>query len=125
MKEVIILLADIVNAFHDFLIQFASSMGWDLTDKDLHFWVIGILGIIGLLVVEVVFHALAKWSISAISFLFTLSMVLVFVFAVEIQQKITHRGNMEFQDAAVSVLGFLAFALGYFLLRGFIKLAKR
>ncbi len=125
MKEVIILLADIVNAFHDLLIQFASSMGWDLTDKDLHFWVIGILGILGLLVVEVVFHALAKWSISAISFLFTLSMVLVFVFAVEIQQKITHRGNMEFQDAAVSVLGFLAFALGYFLLRGLIKLAKR
>ncbi|UOQ45660.1 hypothetical protein MUN89_06915 [Halobacillus salinarum] len=125
MKEVILLLAEIVNTFHDLFIEFSSRMGWQLSDKDLHFWVIGILGVVGLVFVDVLFHVLSKWSISVISFLFTLSMVFVFVFAVEIQQKITGRGNMEFHDAAISIIGFLAFALGYFLLRGIVKLIKK
>ncbi|MFD2922500.1 hypothetical protein [Halobacillus naozhouensis] len=121
MKEMIILLAEIVNMFHDLFLRLSQSFGWNLTDKELHFWIIGILGIIGLIFVDILFHALAKWSITAISFLFTLSMVLVFVLAVEIQQKITGRGAMEFNDAAISVLGFLAFCVGYFLIKMIVK----
>ncbi|WP_226581298.1 hypothetical protein [Halobacillus litoralis] len=117
MKEIILLLADVVNVWHDVILKFSHMMGWDLSDKDLHFWVIGILGIIGLLFVDILFHALAKWSISAISFLFTFAMVLVFVFAVEIQQKITGSGNMEFADAFVSMLGFFFFCSIYFIIR--------
>ncbi|MFZ0371244.1 MAG: hypothetical protein WAM07_16720 [Halobacillus sp.] len=117
MKEIILILAELVNIWHDVLLDLTRVLGWDLSDKDLHFWVIGILGIIALLFVDSIFHALSKLSISAISFLFTFSMVLVFVFAVEIQQKITGRGNMEFGDAAASIFGFLVFCGVYFVIR--------
>ncbi|MCA1010835.1 hypothetical protein [Halobacillus halophilus] len=117
MKEIILILAEVVNVWHDVLLDLTRVLGWDLSDKDLHFWVIGILGLIALLFVDTIFHALSKLSISAISFLFTFSMVLVFVFAVEIQQKITGRGNMEFGDAAASIFGFLVFCIAYFMVR--------
>ncbi|SDO60158.1 hypothetical protein [Halobacillus aidingensis] len=125
MREVILLLADVVNVWHDVILKFTQMMGWNLTDKDLHFWVIGILGIIGLIFVDILFHAIAKWSITAISFLFTFAMVLVFVFAVEIQQKITGSGNMEFADAFVSVLGFFLFSGIYFVFIGIIRAIKK
>jgi len=125
MREVILLLADVVNVWHDVILKFTQMMGGNLTDKDLHFWVIGILGIIGLIFVDILFHAIAKWSITAISFLFTFAMVLVFVFAVEIQQKITGSGNMEFADALVSVLGFLLFSGIYFVFIGIIRAIKK
>ncbi|UOQ94461.1 hypothetical protein MUO14_05765 [Halobacillus shinanisalinarum] len=121
MKEMVVLLAEIVNTFHDIFLGLSHSLGWNLTDKELHFWIIGMLGIMCLIFVDVIFHALAKWSVTAISFLFTLSMVLVFVLAVEIQQKITGRGAMEFNDAAVSILGFLAFCTVYFLVKMIVK----
>ncbi|UOR11616.1 hypothetical protein [Halobacillus amylolyticus] len=121
MREMIQLLAEIVNMFHDLFLNLSESLGWNLSDKELHFWIIGLLGIIGLIFVDIVFHALAKWSVTAISFFFTLSMVLVFVLAVEIQQKITGRGAMEFNDAAVSVLGFLAFCTVYFIVKMIVK----
>ncbi|MBN8235057.1 hypothetical protein JF544_07330 [Halobacillus kuroshimensis] len=125
MKEIILLLAEVVNLWHDVIAKFSGMMGWELSDKDLHFWVIGILGIIGLIFVDVLFHALAKWSITVISFLFTFAMVLVFVFAVEIQQKITGRGNMEFADALVSVLGFFFFCSLYMIFRLITKGIQR
>ncbi|WP_281974514.1 hypothetical protein [Halobacillus litoralis] len=117
MKEIIILLADVVNVWHDVIQKFSRMMGWDFSDKDLHFWVIGILGFGGLIFVDILFHALARMSITAISFLFTFAMVLVFVFAVEIQQKITGSGNMEFGDALASILGFFLFCGIYFVCR--------
>ncbi|MCA0985534.1 hypothetical protein LCL89_15970 [Halobacillus yeomjeoni] len=117
MREVILLLAELVNVWHDVLMEVTQALGWNLTDKDLHFWVIGILGIFGLLFVDVLFHYLAKLSITAISFLFAFTMMLVFVFAVEIQQKVTGRGNMEFADAVASIYGFLAFCSVYILIR--------
>ncbi|WP_173915556.1 hypothetical protein [Halobacillus sp. Marseille-Q1614] len=125
MREVILILAEIVNIFHELIWGISNSLGLNLTDKELHFWVIGILGIIGLLFVDLVFHAISKWSITAISFLFTFAVVLVFVFAVEIQQRNTGAGNMEFADAAYSILGFLAFCIVYLLFKGIGSLIKQ
>ncbi|MCP3031503.1 hypothetical protein LF817_09095 [Halobacillus sp. A1] len=121
MREVILLLAEVVNTFHEIIWEISDRLGLGLTDKELHFWVIGILGVIGLLFVDLIFHAISKWSITAISFLFTFAMVLVFVFAVEIQQRITGAGNMEFADAAYSILGFFAFCAAYLVIKGIFR----
>jgi len=64
------------------------------------------------------FRILSKWSITVISFIYTFTMVLVFVFALEIQQGITGSGNMEFDDAAIGVVGFFVFFGVYLLIRG-------
>ncbi|WP_082233303.1 hypothetical protein [Halobacillus massiliensis] len=125
MREVVLILAEIINIFHELIWGLSNRLELDLTDKELHFWVIGILGIIGLFFVDLAFHAISKWSITAISFLFTFAMVLVFVFAVEIQQRITGAGNMEFADAAYSIFGFFAFCIIYVLFKVIFYFVRR
>ena len=117
MKEVIKVIAELVNGIHDFIWVITDGLGLNLSDKDLHLWVIGVLGIITFLIVQVFFRLLAKWSITAISFVYTFTVLVVVVFAIEIQQKITGRGNMEFLDAVIGLWGFIIFFIGYLFIR--------
>lgn len=125
MKDFIVIITNIVNAIHDILMDLSNSSGFNLTDKDLHLWVFGIIGITSFLIVHFVFRTLAKYSITSISFIYTFTVMLVLVFAIEIQQKITGRGKMEFDDAVISLWGFLLFFAVFLLLKGIWLLAKR
>lgn len=111
MKEIILFLTEVVNNIHDVLINVAEAFGLQLTDKDLHFWIIGIIGIFTFFPVYLFFKMLSKWrwSITAISFVYTFTVMTVLVFAIEIQQAITDRGHMEFSDAVIGLWGFLVF----------------
>ncbi|USK70629.1 hypothetical protein [Peribacillus asahii] len=114
MKEIIQMLVDIVNNLHDFIQIFVNhTLNLDLTDKDLHFWVMGVIGIMIFLFVLVVSRILAKmrFGITILSFLYTFTFMVVLVFAIEIQQALTNRGHMEFQDAIIGLLGFILFFL--------------
>ena len=119
MRELILLLANSVNEVHDILNQI---FGMSMSDKDLHFWVFGIMGIILFLVVYIIFKIIEKWKFSAtiLSFIFTFTMMTVLVFAIEIQQAITNRGNMEFADAAMGLWGFIVFFALYTIIVGII-----
>lgn len=111
MKDIILFLAEVVNNIHDVLIAVAKAFGLQLTDKDLHFWIIGIAGIFTFFAVYLFFKMLSRWrwSITAISFVYTFTVMTVLVFAIEIQQAITDRGHMEFSDAVIGLWGFLVF----------------
>jgi hypothetical protein len=116
VKEGIKLLAELVNNLHDVLIMIINDIfGWGLTDKDMHFWVMGFIGISVFLGI----YLLSKWisklpfGITLLAFFYTLTFMLVLVFAIEIQQAITNRGNMEFFDAVIGLWGFIAFFLVY------------
>lgn len=112
MREIIITMADIVNEIHDILI---GLFGMHLTDKELHFWIIGIIGIFTFFFVYVFFKLIERWKFhtTVISFIFTFTGMLVLVFAIEIQQAITNRGNMEFADAVAGLWGFIVFFVVY------------
>lgn len=129
VKEIIIKIAEIVNGIHDLLMDFTDRLGWDLTDKDLHLWVFGIIGILSFGIVHTVFKVVSKYSITALSFFYTFTVLLVIVFAIEIQQKITGRGEMSFDDAVISIWGFLLFFFVYLIFKGIIlyfnKLVKK
>ncbi|KGX85934.1 hypothetical protein [Pontibacillus marinus] len=125
MKDVILFLAKIVDTFHDLFLYLSETFGLGLTDKELHFWIVGFFGFLSFLLVHIAFRVLSKWSITAISFIYTFTMVLVFVFALEIQQGITGSGNMEFDDAAIGVVGFFVFFGVYLLIRGITFGIKR
>lgn len=117
MKELILLLTAIVNEVHDVLNQL---FGMSMTDKDLHFWVMGIIGIMLFLAVYLVIKIIEKMKFSAtiLSFIFTFTGMTVLVFAIEIQQAITNRGNMEFADAAMGLWGFVVFFAIYAMVMG-------
>ncbi|CEG29102.1 hypothetical protein [Bacillus sp. B-jedd] len=125
MKDFIKLLADIVNTLHDAINAFTQQAGWNMSDKDLHLWVFGIIGILTFFAVHLVFKVLAQYSLTAISFIYTFTVILVIVFAIEIQQKITGRGEMDFNDAIVSLWGFLLFFAIFLALKGIYLLIKK
>ncbi|WLR43140.1 hypothetical protein LC087_02735 [Bacillus carboniphilus] len=115
MKEVILVIADIVNQLHDVIIELSQLLGLNLTDKELHFWVIGLVGLFLFAPTQYVFKKLAKLSITSISFIYTFTILVVIVFAIEIQQKIMDSGNMEFDDAVLGLWGFIVmFFVCYF-----------
>ena len=118
-------LAGLVNYLHDLILVVAKTLGLGLSDKDLHFWVIGALGLVVFILSDLLFRFLARWSLSAISFIYTLTVLTVFVFAVEIEQAITGRGNMEFTDIAMGLYGFLIFAAIYQVSKMLIRILQR
>lgn len=125
MTGIIKLIAAITNNLHDLITQFSLQMGLNLTDKQLHFIVIAIIGMFIYLVTNQIFKFLAKYSIGLLSFIYTFTVLLVIVFAIEIEQKITHRGNMEFNDIVAGVWGFLLVFFAYLVVVGIIYLIKK
>ncbi|GGN60205.1 MULTISPECIES: hypothetical protein [Oceanobacillus] len=132
MKEIIITLAEIVNDIHDLL---TDMFGLHMTDKQLHFWIIGIIGMVTFFMVHFFFKIIEKmkWSTTILSFVYTFTVMVVLVFAIELQQAITNRGNMEFADAVMGLWGFIVFflvyaviaILVYFLFKTFKKKKRR
>ena len=113
MSSALKVITGIMNYFHDKLILSSRYFGLHLNDKQLHFLVIGILGIVFFLFVNKVFKYLIRYSLTAISFIYTFTVLVVLVFAIEIEQKITGRGNMEFQDILEGLWGFLVIFVIY------------
>ena len=107
MERTIKVLANFVNNLHDLIIQITSLFKLDLTDKSLHFWVIGLIGMFVFLVSDVLFKLISKFSITIISFIYTFTVLVVLVFGLEIEQKITGRGSMEFSDIVSGLWGFI------------------
>lgn len=125
MTSLLKLISSITNNIHDLLIALFQTFGYNMTDKQLHFLIIGIIGMVTFLIVNVLFKYLAKYSISAISFIYTFTIMVVFVFAIEIEQKITKRGNMEFADITAGLWGFLEFFGVYLAIKLSIYLIKK
>ncbi|MFP7232130.1 hypothetical protein SFC70_09230 [Bacillus subtilis] len=107
MKELAIIITEMVNQFHDAFISLC-----------------GMFGIFFFGVTHAVFTWLSKWSMTALSFIYTVTVIIVIVFAIEIQQKVTGRGNMEFLDATEGLKGFLVFFMLFLLLKMLLLLIK-
>lgn len=128
MKEIILMLTELLNNVHDFINLYANSyLNLGLDDKDLHFWIMGIIGIVVFLIVLISSKFISKmpFGITILSFLYTFTFMVVLVFAIEIQQAITNRGNMEFQDAIVGLWGYIVFFLGFAIISLVLLTAKR
>ncbi|MCA1065860.1 hypothetical protein LCL98_20765 [Rossellomorea aquimaris] len=126
MKEGIMLIVELINNLHDLLIVMASDLGFTLTDKDLHFWIMGFIGIAVFFFVYGVSKILSKlpFGITALAFFYTLTFMFVLVFAIEIQQAITNRGHMEFIDAVIGLWGYIVFFFIYIGIAAVVLLAK-
>ncbi len=124
MVEILKLIAAFINDLHDKVLDIVSIGGYSLNDKQLHFIFMALIGIIIFAFTQLIFKKLSKYSITAISFIYTLTVMIVIVFAIEIQQKLTNRGNMEFADIAYGLYGFLYIFLIYLLIKFIIKAIK-
>ena len=119
MERSIKVLTNFVNNLHDFIILITKAFNLNLTDEKLHFWSIGLIGMLIFLVADMLFKLISRWSITVISFIYTFTLLIVLVFGLEIEQKITGRGSMEFSDIVAGLWGFIVL-FGVFLLCKFI-----
>ena len=89
------------------------------SDKELHFLIIGFLGMGFIFVVYPVFKWLAKRDhIMTIAWIYVFTLIIVITFAIEIGQKVSNTGTMDFADIAFGVVGFLYMYIIFALLRG-------
>ncbi|MCG8485310.1 MAG: hypothetical protein MJA31_18525 [Clostridia bacterium] len=99
------LVSSLVDMFHLVLGEIIKRIYPNADDKFMHLIVIGFIGIIIFFVANIIFKWLSKYSIEIISFIFSLFVVLVLVFAIEIQQYVTGNGRMEFKVFYMAWLG--------------------
>lgn len=125
MKEFLYRIIEYVAIIHDRLLHINDAFETALSDKELHFLVIGVCGIALFLLVHLLFTQIAKFSITAISWIYTMTLLVVITFAIEIGQNLTNTGSMELYDILYGLWGFMAFFTGFLLLRTIFRLILR
>lgn len=114
----------IVAQIHESLMHLNDNFELYFGDKDMHFIVMAVLGMILFFMVHFVFKRLAKWSITAISFIYVFTVMTVLGLAIEIGQKITGTGDMDFRDVVAGLYGVLAFFAVYTVYRLIVLLMR-
>lgn len=107
------------------ILRLNDAYEYNFTDKELHFLVIGMMGMGFIFVVYPVFKWLAKHDhVMVIAWIYVLTLIIVITFAIEIGQKVTGTGNMEFADIVMGVFGFIVMFLVFSVVRGIYKLIR-
>ena len=126
MREFLYALVELAARAHGAIMRLNDSYELYLSDKMLHFLVIGLVGMLGVLLVYPLFLRLSRRGhIMAITWIYVFTLVLVLAFAIEIGQKISGTGSMEFADIVFGAVGFLAMFLVFDCLRGLVLLLRR
>lgn len=129
MKTLLYAVVGIIAKLHDMIMRLNNAYETNFSDKDLHFLVIGILGMCMLFVIYPLFKYLAKRNHEmVIAWIYVFTVMVVITFAIEIGQQITKTGNMEFADIMYGLVGFMVMFGIFIVLRmiyhGIIKLIK-
>ena len=118
MRELLYAIVGLISRFHDKIMQLNNAYEANFSDKELHFLVIGLLGLGMIFVVYPLFKFLAKRNHEmVIAWIYVTTVIVVLTFAIEIGQKITDTGNMEFADIMYGLVGFMVMFFGFCILR--------
>ena len=94
---------------HNYILTLNDRFEYSFSDKELHFLVIGAIGLALILLVYPVFRLLANHNrVLAITWIYVLTVLLVLTFAIEIGQRITGSGTMDVSDVVAGMGGFFA-----------------
>ena len=123
MKELLYTIIEIISVLHTKLLALNDAYEYNFTDKQLHFIVIGILGLALVFAIHPIFLWLAKRKhVMAITWIYVFTLILVITFAIEIGQKVTNTGSMEFADIVFGIGGFILMFIVFDVIRIIIKL---
>ena len=126
MKAFLYWCVGIIARIHGSIMHLNDAYEVNFTDKELHFLVIGLLGMAMIFVIYPLFKYLAKRNHEmVIAWIYVFTLIIVITFGIEIGQKISHTGNMDFADIMYGVVGFLAMFFVFSVLRGIYHLILR
>jgi len=109
MARVLRMLVAWVSRAHNYILTLNDRFEYSFSDKELHFIVMGAIGLLLILLVYPLFKLLANHNrVLAITWIYALTVLLVLTFAIEIGQRLTGTGTMEFADVVAGMGGFFA-----------------
>ena len=106
-----------IARIHDKILQLNDSSALFLSDKQLHFAIMGLLGMGLLLVIYPLFIVLSKKHVLAIAWIYVFTVMVVLSFAIEIGQGITNTGNVDLDDVISGLAGFMVLFIIFAVLR--------
>ena len=116
-------LIEIITYLHEKILSWNDAYEYNFTDKQLHFIVIGVVGMAFLTVIHPLFkHLAAKRMVLAISWIYDVTLLIVITFAIEIGQRLTKTGTMDFRDIIYGMGGFFLMFGIYYVIRLIVKL---
>ena len=116
-------LIEIITYLHEKILSWNDAYEYNFTDKQLHFIVIGVVGMAFLTVIHPLFKYLAaKRMVLAISWIYDVTLLIVITFAIEIGQRLTKTGTMDFRDIIYGMGGFFLMFGIYYVIRLIVKL---
>lgn len=125
LKKIVDILIDIIYKTHSRILSMNDAYESQLSDKQLHFIVIGLLGIAMLLVIYPLFKWMAKKHLTVlISWFYVFTVLVVITFAIEIGQWYSHTGEMDFNDILAGLVGYFAMSFIFLLVVAIIELIK-
>lgn len=108
MKEMLYWAVEWITKIHNYILHLNDAFEYNFTDKELHFLVVGVLGMGLVFGIYPIFRWLVQRNhVLTLTWIYVFTLIIVLTFAIEIGQKITHSGNMEFADIMTGVLGFV------------------
>ncbi len=119
MTEFLYWIVELIARIHSWLLKLNDAYEYNFSDKELHFLIIGALGMAMIFVIHPMFKWLARNNhIMVISWIYVFTLIIVITFAIEIGQRVTHTGSMEFADIMFGVMGFICMFLIFSVIRG-------
>lgn len=123
MTAILYKMVELIARVHTYLLTLNDTYELYFTDKELHFIIIGLLGMAMVLVIYPVFKYLINRKMYlTMTWIYVFTIVIVITFAIEIGQKVTHTGNMEFADILYGVVGFIAMFTVFAIIVGIFRL---
>lgn len=122
MKQILYTIIDLISRAHEYFMALNDEHALFLSDKQLHFLVIGLIGMALIFVVHPLFTILAKTDhVMVISWLYVFTVIIVLTFAIEIGERASGSGTMEFADIAFGVVGFMVMFAAFAVVRGIFR----
>ena len=126
MEQLLYSIVGLVARIHNMILGLNNNYENSFTDKELHFIVIGVVGILLVFILHPIFKLLANTGhIMVVTFFYVFTVMLVIAFAIEIGQGVTHTGAMEFDDIMYGIGGFLAMFFVFAVIRGLFLLIRK
>lgn len=110
-----------IARIHEHILALNDSSELFLSDKELHFIVMGAVGMALLLVIYPLFLLLSKRHVLAIAWIYVFTVLVMLSFAIEIGQGLSDTGTMDMRDVISGLAGFLALFFVFALLRALFR----
>lgn len=114
-----------IARIHDTILRLNDSGSQILTDKQLHFIVMGLAGMALFLVIYPLFILLSRNHVLVIAWIYVFTVLIMLSFAIEIGQGLSGTGNMEMRDVISGLAGFMFLFIIFAAVRGVFLLLWR